>query len=307
MNRYLPGYKVGVIKAANQSVTNSTTPVNDTHLTFSVGAGQSWEVEFHLFTWTSGGSSDDIKFQVVGPANSAGWTGGWGLRLAATSEVNRIKMAAVPLGTAISYGVASGYLTYVVVRATITTTDTAGDVHLQWAQNVGSGSAMTVCQNSWMMATRLVDDGAHVYAVQAADLSIYGNSTYGDTDLAFTVAPGETWAIEYGLFVEGGPQGDKFTLKVPSANTLWRIDESPVLYMSGGVVEYYAMLGGEDADYPTNAGGDTIVGTPLYQQLSGVVRALVDGGTVRLGFAAWSTIYTVTLKAGSWMRATHIG
>jgi hypothetical protein len=140
-------------KAADQTVNNSTTVVNDNDLKFHVAAGQTWQFEATLAV-VGASVNADFKVGVSTPASSSGRlymvqgtattsTGGSGPALAGTATLN----------LTIAVGAFASTNT-VVLRGVVTATN-EGDVVLQWAQNTATAEDLTVASGSTLVAKRL--------------------------------------------------------------------------------------------------------------------------------------------------------
>ena len=134
-----------ILKTADQTVTNSETHVNDTHLLLAIGANEVWLICFYLLT--NSGTTPDIEYQIVCPSG-------------ATGEVTAHRRNEVPSPFNISANIAStgiasdmfADLLFVIVK----NGTTAGNVQLTWAQNVQDNSDTKVLENSCLIATQLV-------------------------------------------------------------------------------------------------------------------------------------------------------
>ncbi len=138
-----------VLKTADEVVTNNTTPQNDDHLLFAVGANEVWAFYMLLrykedasiglkaqFTVPTGGAIEIITHNIVGPASG-------------TADLNPIAAA-----TTWNYGAQTttrlGLHWCVYIGG-----GNAGNVQFQWAQLNTSGSALTVEENSFIIAHKL--------------------------------------------------------------------------------------------------------------------------------------------------------
>lgn len=144
-----------IVKAADETVTSSTTLQDDDHLVRAIGANETWVYEW-LLVVTSGSNTPDIKLTVTVPAGATGLLSAAGLDPGATGTVAGIRwIAQTTFGTSIgNFGVLSGGPTFVVVRATVINAGTAGTVALQWAQNTSDASGVVVKAGSTLTARR---------------------------------------------------------------------------------------------------------------------------------------------------------
>jgi hypothetical protein len=134
-------------KTGDQSVTSSVTLVDDTHLTFTIGANEEWILDLMLHVNTGAGG---IQLQITGPAGSTGisqefndTTGG---SVSGThSNINTPVISAAATFTNEPFW----------VKATVINGATPGTCRLQFAQGSSNGTASTVKQNSHMIAHRI--------------------------------------------------------------------------------------------------------------------------------------------------------
>jgi hypothetical protein len=152
-----------VAKTADQSVTSSTTLVNDTHLTLTVAASASYTFELMLMAQSAGGSAaGDFKagftfpaaaschFMGTGPNNadlpgssSSNSNGEWIARNNATSGSSTIPygMSGIPIG--------------IRMTGLLITGANSGSLRLQWAQGASDANATTLLTGSFMRMTRV--------------------------------------------------------------------------------------------------------------------------------------------------------
>jgi len=129
-----------VRKSADQSVTSSTTLVNDTHLKFAVAANETYIFQLWLFTYAADGTPD-IKVTCAGPSGST--------VLWSSSQVIFNAAAATTLTSVNTSGVSADLFVDANNRAiqlygTIANGATAGDLQFQWAQNTSSANSTTI-------------------------------------------------------------------------------------------------------------------------------------------------------------------
>ena len=145
-----------VRKTANQSVTASTTLVNDTHLKFAIRANEEWA--FEVFLIVGGPTAGDIKIAFTVPAAATLAWGGIGLDLAAASNTD-VQVLNIQTTSGGAWGLGlQGVVTSVSIKlwGTVANGANAGDLQMQWAQNTSDGSATTVGVNSWLKGQRTV-------------------------------------------------------------------------------------------------------------------------------------------------------
>lgn len=134
-----------VRKTGNQNKASDTTLSDDTELLLPVGANQIWEFTCMLHTDVSGAAR--IKAVMAGPAGSTIRTG-----VFAKSDANDTVFVTSD-GTAISFG--AGGADPQLFRGLIRTAGTAGNLSVQWAQQVSIASTITVKTDSFLTANRV--------------------------------------------------------------------------------------------------------------------------------------------------------
>lgn len=143
-----------VRKSANQSVTSSTTLVNDNELFLSVVANATYEMWMYLVY--DADTVGQLKIGFTGPSGFLlDWTtGGESSTTSGTSGVPYWGYAFA--GSTINYGAAGGG-TLMVARPSgiLTTASTAGTFQLQWAQAASSATSTTVHVTSTMVLRRI--------------------------------------------------------------------------------------------------------------------------------------------------------
>lgn len=129
-----------VRKSSDQTVTSSTTLVNDTQLKFAVAASETFIFQAWLYTFAADGTPD-IKVTFTGPAGSTVF---W-----SSSQVIFNAAAATTL-TVVAAGAATGDLFVdanfraIQLYGTILNGGTAGDLQFQFAQNTSSANGTSV-------------------------------------------------------------------------------------------------------------------------------------------------------------------
>lgn len=150
-----------VVKSANESVTSSTTLQDDDDLTLAVEANTSYAGYGVLFY--TGADAADIKLAFTQPASSTchWFANGAGINaISSATAVGSQEHFAVQGSTASptatsSYGVSNGTNTGLSIHLTLVTAGTAGNLRLQWAQLVSSGTATTVYAGSRLTLWRI--------------------------------------------------------------------------------------------------------------------------------------------------------
>jgi len=138
-------------KTADQIVNNSTTFVNDTHLSFAVAANEVWVMTFYLRVVTN--ATADIKFEWTYPSGTASVGGVWPSTTLTLTDLS-MAASASPL-TALSMGVASSTDVLVVIPLHFINGVTAGTFQLRWAQNTANVSDTKLLTGSCIIAARV--------------------------------------------------------------------------------------------------------------------------------------------------------
>ncbi|MEV6436327.1 hypothetical protein [Streptomyces anulatus] len=130
-----------VRKTADQSVTSSTTLVNDSHLVLPVVANATYTL--FLMCVFSGGTTGDIKFSWGVPSGTVlRWVDQTGTSgLAADLDVYSAPGGTTQVG--------------LQIWATVVTSGTAGNIQFRWAQNASDATATIVRANSQLCLDRV--------------------------------------------------------------------------------------------------------------------------------------------------------
>lgn len=139
-----------VRKSADQSVTNSSTLVDDDELSFSIGANETYIVNVWLYTYAAN-NTPHIQYGFSAPS---GATTTW-----SPSSVYGASSGA-SLATAVTgTGTLTGYVDQFdrasVMTGTIKNSSTAGTVKVRWAQQVASATSTTVKAGSYIFAIKV--------------------------------------------------------------------------------------------------------------------------------------------------------
>lgn len=142
-----------VIKSANQSVTSSTTLIDDNDLAAAVEADATYEFEVCLRVTGNGG---DIDVAWTGPSGAS-----MSLRLcmgpdSGTADVTNTNVVRIHrnIGTEQVYGTTTSN-SAIVERGILVTSSNAGTLQLQWAQNSSNINATTVGSGSFLKLRRI--------------------------------------------------------------------------------------------------------------------------------------------------------
>jgi hypothetical protein len=155
-------------KTADTSITASTTPVADPHITFSVEANA-------VYVWTGwvkydGATGGDVLLSFNAPSGALGeWTGhGAGITVIGaastpTLETDTVRTNGYMIRTesndvtqSRSFGALGvGNALTVDIKGTLRVSSTAGTFALTWAQNASSATATTLYTDSYISLQRI--------------------------------------------------------------------------------------------------------------------------------------------------------
>lgn len=153
LNRYFM-QQAHVIKAADESVTNSTTLQNDDHLLLAVAANTNYWVQGFIIY--SADAAADLKINFNGPAGSTFNYVSDAIASAATAGVSAVSRSLQGLGSNPSPGgIGSGSNLVFMPKGVLAVGSTAGNLQMQWAQLATSGVATTVRARSLLIIRRL--------------------------------------------------------------------------------------------------------------------------------------------------------
>ena len=135
-------------KSADQIVNNSETLVDDNELLFAVGANEVWAVEAVLKT-LSATTTPDVKTQWDGPTGvemrgQCVYRTAAGAQGTSDLEIYPLTIEATDVGRITFWG-----------RMIFVIAATAGNIKLQWAQNVATAEDTKILANSFIIAHRL--------------------------------------------------------------------------------------------------------------------------------------------------------
>lgn len=155
VNRYFV-QQTSVIKAADETVTSSTTLQNDDHLSVSVLANSQYFVEFFIIYDAI--QAADIQIGWSGPSGASfDWTHG-GLALSTTStsgSVSRLYRTLSDIGTIGGPSSTSGTNAIIPGEGRLVTAGSSGSLTFRWAQNTSSATGTVVKANSVLIVQRL--------------------------------------------------------------------------------------------------------------------------------------------------------
>jgi hypothetical protein len=140
-----------VRKSSDQTVTSSTTLVNDSQLKFAIAANETYIFEAWLYTYAADGTPD-IKVTFTSPAGSTLF---W-----SSSQVIFNAAAATTL-TVVAAGGTTGdlfvdsNLRAIQLYGSVLNGGTAGDVQFQFAQNTSSANGTSVKAGSYIYGIKV--------------------------------------------------------------------------------------------------------------------------------------------------------
>jgi hypothetical protein len=140
-----------VSKPANTSRTSNVTLANDPDLVLPVAAGATYQ--FNGMLDYEADVTGDLRFTLVAPAASTllfGFSGFTGADNATFNGGNASGGTGLIIG-----GGGAGVARSVFISGVLITTSTAGNLTLQWAQSVSSGTATIMHANSYLTARRV--------------------------------------------------------------------------------------------------------------------------------------------------------
>lgn len=142
-------------KTVDESVTSSTTVQDDDHLTFAIGANETWYCEFNLSA--SGGATGDLRVTVTMPSGATSELVVTGVASGGTTAQNSIGVITSSASSEVVCGLqaGTGNRNAVSIEGCVFNSSTAGNVTLQWAQGTSDGTATTVRKGSTVIYRRL--------------------------------------------------------------------------------------------------------------------------------------------------------
>jgi len=140
-----------VRKTANETVNNSSTLQDDDALLFPVGTSEEWAFEIVIY-FTSNNTAD-FKAAITVPNNTTlEWAYTYRFSGGAAVRATVVSTSGSALGVD---GVGDGSYMMLVIKGYVKTTDTAGNVTLQWAQDTADASDTVVKAGSHLIARRI--------------------------------------------------------------------------------------------------------------------------------------------------------
>lgn len=138
-----------VTKTADQSVTSSTTLVNDTHLLFAGLASTNYK--FRMVGFVTGSINGDIKLGFTFPSLATIHWMGYGIDSAATTQAGNLQSAGYVNSTTVDQTLifnAHGNGCLVVAEGFIQFSTNAGNLRLRWAQGTSNATSTTLLKGS---------------------------------------------------------------------------------------------------------------------------------------------------------------
>lgn len=129
-----------VRKSADQTVTSSTTLVNDNQLKFAVAANETYIFQAWLYTYAADGTPD-IKVTFTGPSGS---TVLWSSSQVIFNAGGATTLTVVSPGATAADLFVDANLRAIQLYGTISNGATAGDLQFQFAQNTSSANGTSV-------------------------------------------------------------------------------------------------------------------------------------------------------------------
>jgi len=143
-----------VRKTADQTVNNSTVLVNDTHLLLPIAANEEWVFHLTLYIKNADGSgTPDFKFQFTVPALASIEYVYVGLN-AAAAMAHQYSPNWAGVAAVLTVDVANA-IRVITIDGLVQAGANAGNVQLQWAQNVANASDTNLKAGSCLIAHQL--------------------------------------------------------------------------------------------------------------------------------------------------------
>jgi hypothetical protein len=143
-------------KTANLDRSSTTTFTDDTDLIVAVDANEVYEVRCSLLVHSSSAAAGDFKMKFTAPAGAVMLATATGYDTTATTT-NNLVTTGLTLNTTASFGVVQTAEPWnpVQISGVLTTSGTAGNFTLQWAQNVSSATVTRLQAQSFLSLNRV--------------------------------------------------------------------------------------------------------------------------------------------------------
>lgn len=140
-------------KAATQSVSSSTTLVNDSHLFWSgIPANTVYALEGYVLIGGAHAVAGDIKADFTVPSGASFLWTSFSTNVASLTDHNVVAQGATVVR---SYGTNDGTTMSLEPKGYLAVAGTGGTLQFRWAQNTSNATATQVLVGSWMKITRI--------------------------------------------------------------------------------------------------------------------------------------------------------
>lgn len=143
-----------VRKGSDQSVTSSTTLVNDTALLLPVAATAAYYVLVTIIYQGAANGTGDLKWQWAVPSGTT-ISGRQASYFTSGVGVGQSNLATFTQASVTVSGTNGGNTVPLDMALTVLTSSTSGNLQLTWAQNTSSGTATTIKAGSAMLMQRI--------------------------------------------------------------------------------------------------------------------------------------------------------
>ena len=137
-------------KSADTARSSTTVLADDPHLTWAIGATESWMFKLGLWV-TAANGTPDIKVAFTVPASAVFIASGVYLSAGNVLTQNQFNVS----GTAVNLAVSATTGEFFEFSGIVESAGTAGNVVCQWAQQVSDAGATTVQANSHFVGSKL--------------------------------------------------------------------------------------------------------------------------------------------------------
>lgn len=139
-------------KTANTARTSTTSPAADPHLTFAIGANETFYFRFIVYV-TAASATPDIKGGINGPTSPANIR--WQEKLYSNNNAIVGGAGASAYNTGFNFALNNTDFFHFEIEGTIENGSTAGSVSFDWAQDNSSSDATTVLRGSSVFSQKL--------------------------------------------------------------------------------------------------------------------------------------------------------
>lgn len=133
-------------KSSGSTTNNDDTLSDDADLTFAIGAGEIWQFMIVVYV---GASAGDVKFGINAPVDAVGR---WGAGYDTADAVGSAYTTSLPGSVPFTIGSTTRQL---IITGVINNPTNAGNVTLQWAQNVSDAAILSIHSGSHLIAHRI--------------------------------------------------------------------------------------------------------------------------------------------------------